>query len=248
MVIIIEKNTKKILPEKMALSDYGLYLELVADAYEKAPEYESSAVPHWTALRDSNYVLFKRLLSKIDVVFVTKDKSKEGEINIMGRSFPIKYLKGGQPYDTQPQMKREVLETKMLRINIDYSEHPIFSVADNIVMRTVHDYIVHILGDHGFGGKGEIAAFNLHARLAPEMALPALFTEVVGQAAYAVTRKKFLVQKIAVLDGFDYKKLGQVDDEDYEIIGKKLVKKGEDIVSSKKNINPKDFVAVRGEG
>jgi len=242
MIIYINEN---LLGEKMMLSDYSQYLELIAKAYEEAPELEPGAKKHWDSLKNSNYTLFKRLLSKVNVLFVSEHKSYEGKtFNILGRKFDVKYIKGGQPYQTQPEMKSEVQKTGILKINIDYSEHPIFSVEDNIVMRTIHDYLTHIQANVGFGGKGEIAAFNVHAKLAPNLAIPALFTEVVGQAAYATVYGKFPVQKIAILHGFDYTNLGEIDDDNYHIVNKKLVPKtGED---KYKNVEreTKDFKAI----
>ena len=59
--------------------------------------------------------------------------------------------------------------------------------------------------------------------MVPKDAVPAIFTEVVGQASIAVTSGSFpSKQKIAVLKGFDYYNVGNVDD--YEINNKELVK------------------------
>lgn len=220
----IKENFRGKLNEKLMLKDWNNYMVLVTEAYEDAEDFDSSVVNHWNALNQSNYKLFKRLLSKVNVVFVSGDKSKEGTVNIEGREFKVVYLEGGQPYDSQPEMKKDFENTGVLKISIDYSDHPIFSVKDNIVFRTVHDYIVHILGNHDFSGKGEIASYNRHVKLAPKEAIPALFTEVVGQASYAIIKGGFPKQKIA-LEGFDYYNLGVVDDENYEIVDKKLVHK-----------------------
>ena len=248
MKLFVSEN---ILKEKLALSDYRQYLELVAQAYKEAPDFEQDAVSHWNALKKSNYTLFKRMLSKVDVVFVTEDQDKDNTFfTILGKKFPVKYIKGGQPYSTQPEMKSEVQKTGVLKINIDYSDHPIFAangdIRDNIVMRSIHDYLTHILADVGFGGKGEIAAFNVHAKLAPRDAVPALFTEVVGQAAYATVFGGFPKQKIALLKGFDYYNLGKIDDERYVIKNKRLVPKdGEDKFKDAER-ETKDYVAVSG--
>ena len=92
-------NIKKQLREALKLKSWDEYLKLVADAYNNAPNYEASAVKHWKALNDSNYTLFKRLLSKINVVFTTTDKSNVGSLNIMGRNYEIVYLQN-EPYNT----------------------------------------------------------------------------------------------------------------------------------------------------
>jgi len=215
-------NIKKQLREALKLKSWDEYLKLVADAYNNAPNYEASAVKHWKALNDSNYTLFKRLLSKINVVFTTTDKSNVGSLNIMGRNYEIIYLQN-EPYNTQSEMKNDVDSNNTIKISIDYSNHPVFSLVDNVVFRTVHDYIVHILGNKQFGGKGEIASYNLHAKLVPSDAIPAIFTEIIGQASIAITTGNFpSVQKIVVLKGFDFINVGEV--EDYNVQNKELVK------------------------
>ena len=57
----------------------------------------------------------------------------------------------------------------------------------------------------------------------PPKSYPALFTEVVGQACSFIVNGQFPEQKIALLPGFDYEKVGVV--EGYDIVNKELVKK-----------------------
>jgi hypothetical protein len=208
------------LSEKLLLKDWNLYRKMVAEAYNNAPSFEKSAVKHWEALNDSNRKLFKRLLSKTKITLISEDDSQVGTLlELSGRPYIIEKIEG-EPYDSQKEMKEQWEQTGNLMISIDHSTHPIFSVSDNVIFRCVHDFIVHILGDHPFGDKGEIASYNNHAKMAPPEALPALFTEIVGQACYAVEYGEFPEQKIAILDGFDYRDVGSV--EGYEIKDKEL--------------------------
>ena len=213
--------------EKMMLKDYTLYTELVANAYLNAKDYDSSVVKYWNSLNQSNHSLFKRLLSKVNVVFTTNNVAPKNGIVIDGRTFKVITIKPEDEYQTQSEMKNSFNDTGILKISIDHSSHPVFSVIDNIVFRTVHDYIAHILGNHDFGAKGELACYNLHAKMAPNDAIPALFTEVVGQASTTLVTGDFPKQKIVVLDGFDFINVGVVDDKNYDIVNKLLVKKGE---------------------
>jgi hypothetical protein len=208
------------LSEKLLLKDWNLYRKMVAEAYNNAPSFEKSAVKHWEALNDSNRKLFKRLLSKTKITLISEDDSQVGTLlELSGRPYIIEKIEG-EPYDSQKEMKEQWEQTGNLMISIDHSTHPIFSVSDNVIFRCVHDFIVHVLGDHPFGDKGEIASYNNHAKMAPPEALPALFTEIVGQACYAVEYGEFPEQKIAILDGFDYRDVGSV--EGYEIKDKEL--------------------------
>ncbi len=215
-----DKNGKK-LSEKMMLKDWGKYRKLVAEAYKDAPSKDSTAVKHWTSLNRSNQTLFKRLLSKTEIILVSEEASKDGTtMNLGGNQYKIQKV-DGEPYSSQAEMSQDWKQNKQVKISIDYSDHPIFSVEENVIFRCVHDFIVHILGNHPFGDKGEIASYNLHAKLAPPDALPALFTEIVGQACYAVEYGSFPEQKIAVLDGFDYREVGKVTG--YDVQNKALV-------------------------
>lgn len=221
ILILLKNILKEAINEKMMLKDWSKYRKLVADAYKDAPSKDSTAVKHWNSLNRSNHTLFKRLLSKTKIVLVSEEASKDGTtLNLDGNVYTIKKI-DGEPYASQAQMSQDWKQNKQIMISIDYSDHPIFTVSDNVIFRCVHDFIVHILGNHPFGDKGEIASYNLHAKLAPPDALPALFTEIVGQACYVVEYGSFPQQKIAVLDGFDYKEVGKVTG--YDVQNKALV-------------------------
>lgn len=169
------------------LRDYGAYCEAVAKAYDKAPLVDANETWRWKKLAAHIQRFYKRMQTKIDVEFVT-----------------------GQPYDNVKQMRREVGRTGVLYISTDYNEHPIFTPMQNLKLRAVHDYVVHILPGKGgpdFSQRGEIRAYNLHRRLAPPDTWPALFTEVAAQACYNTVRGEFPVQKIAVLP-FDHYNVG----------------------------------------
>jgi len=220
------KNQNKIahhttnLSEKLLLKDWNVYRKMVAEAYKNAPSFEESAVKHWEALNASNHTLFKRLLSKTKIILISEDDSQVGTLlELAGRPYIIEKIEG-EPYDSQKEMKEQWEQTGNLMISIDHSTHPIFNISDNVIFRCVHDFIVHILGDHPFGDKGEIASYNNHAKMAPPDALPALFTEVVGQACYAVEYGEFPEQKITILEGFNYRDVGSV--QGYEIKNKEL--------------------------
>ena len=221
-IILTESQVNELkqkLNEKLVLKNYDEYAKIVADAYDNAQSYDGSAVKHWNSLNSSNYMWWKRLTSEAKIVFVSgesKYKDNPSSLNIAGKDYELIYWKGGQPYDTATQMANSFKNDGVLYISIDYSDHPLFSLEDNIVFRTVHDYIVHIKGGFEFGLKGELGSYNLHAKLAPNDAIPALFTEIVGQACYAVTRGDFPKQKIVILPGFDYRRVGYVEGYDVE--------------------------------
>lgn len=197
---IKEEIAQVIINEKMALSKYGSFCSIVSDKYDQLPDYDPEAVASYKALIQHIEKMYKRMLSKVKVEFVS-----------------------GEPYKSQKEMADKVKQTGVLQISKDHNEHDVFSPEQNLKFRAAHDYIVHILSNVDFSDKGEVAAFNAHAKLLPPKAIPAAFTEIVGQACYANTRGSFPKQKIAILKGFDFKNVGAI--QDYEIKDKALIKK-----------------------
>lgn len=162
----------------LRIEDTEDFCREVADAYDRLPMWEDNEIWRWELLRDSVERMYDQMVQKVDVEFVE-----------------------GQPYDTAEQMRDEVKRTGVLKISTDFNEHPFFTPLENLKFRAVHDYVVHIIpGDRGpdFSRRGELRAYNLHRRLAPPDAWPALFTEVAAQACYANARGEFPVQKVAV--------------------------------------------------
>ena len=206
-------NNLSFLTEKMAMkkSSYPEYVKCVAAAYNDAPIHDSRADLSYSALNSSNYNLFKKLLSKINIVFVTENSPTNNTISVAGKEYKV--IQHGDPYHTAQEMATDVEKNNRLYISLDYSDHPYFSIEDNIVFRTVHDYIVHILGKKSFGLHGELQAYNLHAKLVPPIARAAAFTEVVGQVCYQTLYGEFPTQKAAILDGFDYVNVGNISEE-----------------------------------
>lgn len=188
-----------ILFEKLELIDWSEYCDLVTKAYEDAPENDPEAQASYAALRNAVSKFFNLIQSKVKVEFVD-----------------------GDPYTSSEQMQKEVAKTKVMKIMKDFSSHPFFSEEENWQFRAVHDWFSHILSHQPFTRKGEIQAYNTHVKMMPAAALPALFTEIIGQVCYQTSKGSFPTQKVAILKGFDYKNIGKV--EGYQIEKKKLVK------------------------
>lgn len=213
MKLLIENWRKYLneepLNEKMMLkpgpNGWDLYARLVGEAYLAAPKFEQRAVPHFEALTPFINKMFDQISTRVDIQFVDY-----------------------HPYKDAQELRDEVKQTGILRIATIDAEHDIFDEETNAKFRAIHDYMAHIqaIGSRGteFTLKGELAAYNTHLKTIPQQAIPALFTEVVGQVcANFVQGGVFAEQKICLLDGFDYTNIGVVDG--YDIVNKELVKK-----------------------
>jgi hypothetical protein len=183
--------------EKLMLKDFTSYAKKVSDAYDAAPEHDHSADSSYKSLMDHTEKMFKKIQSRIEVEFVDDE-----------------------PYQTARAMVDDIEKNKKLLVWKGASDHPVWTPEQNWKFRAVHDYLSHALGvskgGHLFDLRGELNAFNRHAKTVPPEALGALFTEVVGQVAWAQVHKAFPVQKAALLKGFDYDQLGLVDDAEYD--------------------------------
>ena len=206
MKLLLE-NWREFMNEKLMLkpgpSGWDLYAQLVADAYLAAPKFESRAASSFEAFIPFIEKMFKRIQSRVDVEFVDY-----------------------HPYESAQELRQEVNTTGIMKIATIDAEHEVFDVITNAKFRAIHDYMSHVqaIGSRGteFTLRGELAAYNTHLKTTPKAAVPALFTEVVGQVCTYNITGKFAEQKICLLDGFDYYNVGVV--EGYDIINKELVK------------------------
>ena len=201
---ILTEWRKFIMSEKLMLkpgpNGWDKYCQLVAEAYAAAPAFEEAAVSSFEAMKPFVDKMFTRIEGVIDVHFVEE-----------------------HPYANANELRQDVAKNGVMKISTLDSEHEIFDPRTNAKFRVIHDYMTHIQGNTEFDAKGEIASYNRHLKTMPPKSYPALFTEVVGQACSFIVNGKFPEQKIAILPGFDYEKVGVV--EGYDIVNKELVKK-----------------------
>lgn len=184
------------------------YIHQVADAYEAAPAMEPKAVPHWDALiQHTENVLFPKIDAQIKRIYREKNPGAFKANPNGGGVQVVNY----HPYQNAKEMTDEVMGKGVYRVSSADAAHPLWSIEQNVKFRAVHDWYTHIINKADFSPRGELRAFNTHVKLLPPMAVPALFTEVVGQAAYAIARGSFTVQKICLLSQFDYYVIGKIN-------------------------------------
>tara|TARA_R110000824_G_scaffold41357_6_gene123102 strand:+ start:1174 stop:1833 length:660 start_codon:yes stop_codon:yes gene_type:complete len=203
MKLLFENWRKFLLSEKLMIvadpnnpNGWSLYGELVARAYHEASPFDSDAVSSFMALEPFVNKMFNQIKSRADIQFVDEN-----------------------PYPSEKEMCQDAIQNGVLKIWRGGTEHPVFTPELNLKLRAVHDYMTHCQKSTDFGLQGEIASYNAHMKTVPPSAAGALFTEVVGQASHFIKRGFFPDQKIAILPGFDFFNVGEVDP---EITGYKL--------------------------
>lgn len=195
--------------EKIELPKVQDYLHQVADAYEAAPAMDPKAVPHWNALiKHTESVLFPKIDAQVKRIY--KQKNPEAQANPNGGGVQFVNF---HPYQNAKEMTDEVMNKGIFRVSTADGAHPLWSEEQNAKFRAVHDWYTHIINKADFSPRGELRAYNTHVKLLPPAAVPAAFTEIVGQAAYAITRGSFGQQKICLLPQFDYHVIGKVKEQ-----------------------------------
>ena len=201
---LLMEGWRKHLNEKMMLkpgpNGWDLYAKLVGEAYMEAPMEDAAAESSYRALGDFVNKFFDRIVGVVDVEFVDY-----------------------HPYTSSRQMVRRIQEEGVLLISTADAEHPVFDAETNAKFRTFHDFGGHVQKRVAFSLTGELKAYNTHVKMVPPAAVPALFTEVIGQiSCFYLNNKTNCPQKMVILDQFDFINVGEV--RGYKIIDKQLVK------------------------
>ncbi len=113
----------------------------------------------------------------------------------------IKYVEF-EPYDSARAMCAD-LENSVMQVSTLHLDPPLWTPEQNIEFRIAHDAIGHWgMGEtcNPFSFKGEVAAFLRQVKqFRSEAAKRALYTEVIGQAAFRGSFGTFPAQKIGFL-------------------------------------------------
>lgn len=89
-------------------------------------------------------------------------------------------------------------DTGRLLISMANSEHPFWSLEQNMMFRAIHD-ADHLLTLRQFDWQGEVAAYRKACETAPERIHWILGSEILGQAAVAIETGAFPLQKLVRL-------------------------------------------------
>lgn len=208
------------------------YMVAVAEAYDAAPAHDPAATDVWKGLAEhTRDVLFRRLKgSGIDVQFVENDPYEIGspEDSVKYLLYDIVKNKRMMVYtgfsDNHPVFTFE--DNVMFRAVHDFFAHAsvrkaftqsmteaakALKLKDWPTLEDAGPLLDHArLPSHMFNTRGELNSASEHIRLAPKLAAPALFTEIIGQVCYQVICGSFPEQKAVVLPDFDYNNIGQV--------------------------------------
>lgn len=149
----------------------------ILEQYRNAPKISTHALPSYHALRGTIDRDYMHVLSQgIIVLFVDC-----------------------QPYRDETEMFKD-LDRHVLKVSTQFNNHPFFTPEENLRFRVIHDYH-HYKSQNGFDLMGEYRTYLEHALTLPLEAIPALFSEVVIQAAYFTEYGEFPEQKVWTMEG-----------------------------------------------
>jgi len=200
-------------------NDLIAYIIVVAEEYAKLMKYNPDEAYRWDALAETDENFLKKILSKVNIEF-TSDDPYPNQREMMYDIFHNNNLK---IYSTLEDESQE-------------GSHPAISNKQNDKLRAVHDFMGHYLpnvkmfrkyikqhnikspddemfkklrfGSHSFTVRGEMNTFLSHAKTMPPEAVPALFTEIIGQICTYFVTGNYTENKADIMEGVDFKNIG----------------------------------------
>lgn len=155
-------------------------LQPIAEAYAKAPVYDPKAAAAFKALADDSV----------------------RRAAVLGKQLHIEVVDDPEPYANAQEMADDIHKNRHFYVSRANSEHPLWTVDQNVAFRTVHDVLGHAVSGGDFGWQGENLACAAHFPLLSPIAQQALFTECIAQTAYAAYYRSFGPQKVALFPEF----------------------------------------------
>ena len=215
-------ESQDIITEAVSENGNGLlaYICVVAEEFHKLKKYNPKYEENWKSLITSDAKFMKQVLSKVKIEYVQFDPYG----NQREMMFDILMNNTLQVYATIDGDKNQE------------GSHPQMTNSENNVFRAVHDYIGHYnpnskkfkkfvtdnritstedskfksyrFTSHSFTVRGEMNTFLTHSKTVSPKAVPALFTEIIGQiCTYFVTRN-FTFNKVDIIKSIDFKNIG----------------------------------------
>lgn len=149
-------------------------------SYDKLPEFDPKAAPHFDAMRHEVGQQFHHLTHNMGIQVHVTDHDPYKDVHELA-------------HDVRQNHRIQVMGTHVT------GGHPYFTNHENDQFRAVHDVFGHLATGRGFDRHGEEAAFQAHSRMFSGHALPAMASETRGQNGSLITNGHFGPQRIALL-------------------------------------------------
>lgn len=182
---VVEIDSDRTKQKKMAAQgtwNFLPYMQEIGEAYAAARDQSSDprVQAYWQALADDS---------------VRRAAQLDQKHNIKTVQF--------EPYENAEQQDYDVRMFNQFLVSDQNSEHPLWSVEENVAFRKVHDLMGHIPSAGDFSWEGENRACGEHFKILGPEARIALFVECIMQTAAVNVYRQFLDQKCFIPDNFD---------------------------------------------
>jgi hypothetical protein len=153
----------------------------IAEAYSKAPAYEKKAA----------------------AAFLELSAECESRAKVIRQHIQVTTVNNPEPYPTSDKMYDDVRKRRKLEVSaVAADNHPIWTREQVVDYRICIDVLGFTAANANWGWEGTNYAFGAFAALLPELAQEALFSELVGQTAYATYYRAYGPAKICLLTKF----------------------------------------------
>jgi hypothetical protein len=160
------------------ISQYEQYMNQIADAYHQAPAMDPNAVDAWRELAEDSTRRADEIRNRLNVTVVPDVDD---------------------PYPNAKAMNADISRGNFV-VSSANSDHPLWTPNENVDFRICHDVLGHHPSGADFSWEGENRACGTHNQHLSPAAQKALFTECIGQTAYANKYGGFGPQKTVLLD------------------------------------------------
>lgn len=177
---IVHRNGLRSGRTAMWKSTFTGQLKEIAEAYAKAPIYEPKAAISFMELGRDAVMRAKALTEHLDIIVVNNP----------------------DPYHDVQKMCDDVRKRRKLEVSRAGIEHPLWSEQQALAFRIAFDVLGYCASGGDWGWEGTNRAFAAYAAIIPAEAQSALFTEILGQTAYATYYRAYGPQKVALFPQF----------------------------------------------
>jgi len=232
----------ELLTEAVVENGNGLvaYICVVAEEFNKLKKFNSDVEENWKSLIASDNKFLKQVLSKVSIEYVSEDpyaNQREMMLDILTNNTLKVYatIDGDESQEgTHPQMSNS--ENNIFRAVHDYVGHYAPNskkfkkfISDNkIKSKDDSKFKSYRFDSHSFTVRGEMNTFLTHSKTVSPKAIPALFTEIIGQICTYFVTNNFTENKVDIINGIDFKNVGLFTDPTLEKRKQKYLKMLED--------------------
>ena len=178
---VTEQNSLRVIKQANWSHNFESQLVEIAQAYSKAPAYEKRAA----------------------TAFVELAHECKARADVIRQHLHVIISNEAEPYTQPDQMYDSIRKQRKLEVSaVSADQHPIWDRQQVVDYRICLDVLGFTAANADWGWTGTNLAFAAMAEFFPELAQEALFSELLGQTAYATYYRAYSPSKVCLLNKF----------------------------------------------